>query len=91
MSDSFVTQWTIARQAPLTVGFPRQEYWNELPFTSPGDLPDLGTEPASLVSPALQAGSLPLHRLGSLELFRWLMYALRRIVGEDGVLLTPYL
>ena len=73
------------------MGFPRQEYWNELPFTSPGDLADLGIEPASLVSPALQAGSLPLHHLGSLGLFRWLMYALRRIVGEDGVLLTPYL
>ena len=90
MSDSFVTQWTIAYQAPLSMGFPRQEYWNELPFTSPGDLPDLGIEHASLVSPALQAVSLPLCHLGSLGLFRWLMYALR-IVGVVGVLLTPYL
>ena len=34
--------WTIARQAPLFVGFSRQEYWSELPFPSPGDLPDTG-------------------------------------------------
>ena len=46
----FATPWTIARQAPLSVGFPRQEYWNGLPFPSPGKFPDLGIEP---VSPAL--------------------------------------
>ena len=50
MSDSFVTPWTGAHQAPLSSGFPRQEYWNGLPFPFPGDLPDLGIEP---VSPAL--------------------------------------
>ena len=43
-----VTQWIIARQAPLSMRFPRQEYWNGLSFTSPGDLPDPGTEPLSL-------------------------------------------
>ena len=46
-----MTSWTVACQAPLAeipVGFPRQEYWNGLPFPSPGDLPDLGVEPASL-------------------------------------------
>ena len=48
VSDS-VTLWTLARQAPLFIGFSRQEYWSGLPFPSPGDLP--GT--ASLVSPAL--------------------------------------
>ena len=42
-----MTPWTIARQAPLSMGFPRQEYWNGLPFSSPGDFPDPGTEPAS--------------------------------------------
>ena len=52
----FVTPWTVAGQAPLSMGFSRQEYWSGLPFTSPGDLPDLGTEPRS---PALQADSLP--------------------------------
>ena len=44
---------TAARQAPLSVGFPRQEYWSGLPFPPPGDLPDQGIEPASLTSPAL--------------------------------------
>ena len=52
----FVTPWTIALQAPLSMGFPRQEYWSSLPFPSPGDLPDPGIEPRS---PALQADSLP--------------------------------
>ena len=43
----FVTPWTVACQAPLAMGFPRQEYWSELPFLSSGDLPDPGMEPAS--------------------------------------------
>ena len=50
VSDSFVTPWTVAHQAPLSSGFPRQEYWSGLPFPFPGDLPDLGIEP---VFPAL--------------------------------------
>ena len=45
--------WTVACQAPLFTEFSRQEYWNGLPFPNPGDLPDPGVEPASLVSPAL--------------------------------------
>ena len=49
----FVTPWTAAHQAPLSVGFPRQEYWSGLPFPSPGDLPDPGIEPRSPVSPVL--------------------------------------
>ena len=48
----FVTLWTIALQAPLSMGFPRQEYWGGLPFPSPGDLPNPGIKPKS---PALQA------------------------------------
>ena len=52
----FVTLWTVARQAPLSMGFSRQEYWSGLPFPSPGDLPDPGIEPGS---PTLQADSLP--------------------------------
>ena len=47
MSASFATPWTVARQAPLSMGFPRQEYWKGLPFPSPGDLPDPGFKPAS--------------------------------------------
>ena len=42
----FVTPWTTACQAPLSMGFPRQDYWSGLPFPSPGDLPDPGIEPA---------------------------------------------
>ena len=45
MSNSFETLWTIALQAPLSMGFSRQEYWSGLPFPFPGDLPDLGIEP----------------------------------------------
>ena len=43
----FSTPWTVARQAPLSMGFPRQEYWSGLPFPSPGDLPDPGIKPQS--------------------------------------------
>ena len=43
----FATPWTVAHQAPPSVGFSRQEYWNGLPLPSPGDLPDPGIEPGS--------------------------------------------
>ena len=49
----FVTPWTVARQAPLSVGFPRQEYCNGLPYPPPGELPNPGIEPVSLTSPVL--------------------------------------
>ena len=52
----FATPWTVARQAPLSLGFLRQEYWSGLPCPPPGDLPKPGTEPASLMSPALAGG-----------------------------------
>ena len=52
----FATPWTVAYQAPLVMGFSRQEYWSELPFLSPGDLPKPGIEPGS---PALQTDALP--------------------------------
>ena len=55
MSNS-CNPWTVAHQAPLSMGFSRQEYWSGLPFPSPGDPPDPGTEAGS---PALQAESLP--------------------------------
>ena len=47
MSDSFATPWIVAHQAPLSMGFPRQEYSSGLPFPSPGDLPDPGMEPST--------------------------------------------
>ena len=55
----FVTSWTGARQAPLSMEFSRQEYWGGLPFPPPGDLPDPGIESESLASPALAGGFLP--------------------------------
>ena len=48
----FGTPWTVTLQAPLSVGFSRQEYWRRLPFPTPGDLPDSGIEPVSLASSA---------------------------------------
>ena len=49
VTKSFATPWTVAHQAPLSVGFPRQEYWSGLPFPSPGDLSHPGIEPTSPV------------------------------------------
>ena len=49
----FMRVWTVARQAPLSKGFPRQQHWSRLPFPPPGDLPDPGTGPLSMMSPAL--------------------------------------
>ena len=60
MFDCFVTPWTITRQAPLSMGSPKQEYWSELPFPSLVYLPNPGIWLATL---ALQAGSLPLSHM----------------------------
>ena len=60
---TFVTPWTVALWAPLSMGFSRQEYWSGLPFPSPGDLPNPGTEPAS---PALAGGFLTTESPGKL-------------------------
>ena len=56
MKVLFVTPWTVARQAPLSMEFSRQEYWSGLPCPSPGDLPNPGIKSGS---PALQVDSLP--------------------------------
>ena len=58
-----MTLWAVAHQAPLSMEFPRQEYWSGLPFPSPGDLLDPGIKPWS---PALQADSLPFELQGRL-------------------------
>ena len=55
LCPTLATPWTAAHQAPLSMGFSRQEYWSGLPFPSPGDLPDPGIEPRS---PTLQADPL---------------------------------
>ena len=54
----FVTTWTAARQAPLSMEFSGQDYWSGLPRPPPGDLPNPGIKPVSLTSPALAAGFL---------------------------------
>ena len=53
----FATLWAVACQAPLSMGFPRQENWSGLPYLPPGDLPNPGIEPVSLASPALAGSS----------------------------------
>ena len=59
--------WTVAHQAPLAMGFSRQEHWSGLPFPPPGDLPEPGIEPMSLVPPALAAGFLTTEPPGKSE------------------------
>ena len=56
LCPTLVTSWTVAHQAPLSMGFSKQEYWSGLPFPSPGDLPNPGIKPRS---PVLQVDSLP--------------------------------
>ena len=69
--DDSAVPWSEACQDPLSVGFPRQEYWNLLPVPTPGDLPDPGIEPMSLAFPAFQVDSLLLsHQGGPLTLER---------------------
>ena len=67
----FGTPWTVACQAPLSMGFSRQEYWSGLPFPSPWDLPDLGIKPRS---PALQADSLPSELPGKPQTYHNIKY-----------------
>ena len=68
---TLVTQWIVACQAPLPMGFSRQEYWSGLPFPSPGDLPNTGIEPRS---PALQADSLPTLLRGKPIMYLFIIY-----------------
>ena len=65
-----VTLWTVARQAPLSMGFSRQEYCSELPRPPQGDLPDPGTEPVSVVSPALAGGFFTMRN--TFQIYPWL-------------------
>ena len=60
----FVTPWTVAHHAPLSMGFFRQEAWSGLPFPPPGNLPDPGIKPSFPVAPAMQVDSLPLEPPG---------------------------
>ena len=69
----FATPWTAAHQVSLSMGFPRQEYWNELAFPPPGDLPDPEIEP---MSPALAGGFFTSETLGKLSFTNYKMYSL---------------
>ena len=79
MFDSFVTPWIVAHQAPLSMGFPRQEPWSRLPFPPPGDLPDPGIKPGS---PALAGRNLGTDKVISLRLLEYsylfLMHPMKR-------------
>ena len=89
---------------PLSMGFSRQEYWSGLPFPSPGDLPNPGTECMSPVFPALQADSLPTERVGKTQWLFWVhqngpaVLVLEDLLGfnapwvwnTDGLLLSWY-
>ena len=88
----FVTPWTVACQAPLSMGFTREKYWSRLPFPSSGDLPDPGIEHTSPGSPALQADSWPTEPpgiKGQLQLTIWLATGLviNRNINIDMVVL----
>ena len=83
MSDSSVTPWTVACQAPLSRRFSRQEYWSGLPFPSLGDLPNPGIKPTCPVSPALQADSLPLSHQESPGAYTLLIG--KRHVNENSI------
>ena len=74
--------WTVACQAPRSMGFSRQEYWSGLPFPSPGDLPNPGIEPGS---PALQADSLLLsHRKAEIHKSLKLCHILKLNIQVEG-------
>ena len=70
----FVTQWTVGRQVPLTMGFSRQEYQSGLPCPPPGDLLDPGMEPTSLTSPALSRGFFTTRSTWEALSLLWLPY-----------------
>ena len=82
----FATPWTVAHQAPPSMGFSRQEYWSGLPFPSPGDLPDPGIEPRSL---ALQMDSLPAEQPGkptkSIQVQSYLSVSKDNSLQPDGL------
>ena len=77
----------IARQAPLSMEFSRQEYWSGLPFPSPGDLPDTGIEPRS---PTLQADSLSFEPAGKLFLFFFIALRTEANGSRAGESLKPH-
>ena len=74
----FATPWTVACQAPPSMGFSRQEYWSWLPFPSPGDLPNPGIEPGS---PTLQADTLTFEPPGRSDID---LYKYSQLIIDQG-------
>ena len=83
----FVTPWTIAHQTPLSMQFPRQEYWSELPFPTPGDLPHPGTKSTSLASSAL-AGEF-LTNCATWEVLSGAQDDISGIIVDSNLILIP--
>ena len=83
MSDSFATLWTLAHQAPLSMNFSRQEYWNGLPFPTPGGLPDPGINPESPALAGRFFTTVPPEKLQGLGL---LTCKTKRIHGTWGAM-----
>ena len=78
-----MSPWTEAHQAPLSMGFSRQEYWSGLPCPPPGDLPKPGIEPRS---PALQADSLLSEPLGKLlRILEWVVFPFSKGSSDPGI------
>ena len=86
MSDS-VIPWTVAGQAPLSMGFSRQEYWIGLPFPTPGDLPDPGIEPISLKSLELTGRSFTTEPPGKPDITKKEPFDQSNILQNEGEIL----
>ena len=82
----FATSWTVAYQAPPSVGFSRQEYWSGLPFPSPGDLPNPGIEPRS---PALQVDALPSEPPGKTKTYASVCVFVHQLCRVSTTLCDP--
>ena len=86
----FATPWTVARQAPLSMGFPRREYWSGLPVASPRDLPNPGIEPISLYLLHWQAGSSPLGPPGKRSPSALHQFSLVQSLSRVRLFATPW-
>ena len=94
----FVTPWTIAYHASLSMGFSRQEYWSGLPCPPPGDLPDPGIKPTSLTSPALACwfftswGKATLYYGWHEVPCSWILYAFQAgVINSQWISKSPFL
>ena len=79
----FSTQWTVAHQAPLSIGSSRQEYWSGLPSSPPGDLPDPGTETTFVISPALAGGFFTTSTTWEANKYYWILLQIIVDIGNS--------